>query len=89
MARALDGSFIEAATRCAVNVVASDYQNPDAMQVHFERGIVHTPQAHVMLFIFTIHLFLLPLITSFIYYLSSFSCGAGTLTSLESKGVAL
>lgn len=33
MVRALDGSFTEAATRCGVNIVSGDYQNPDSMQL--------------------------------------------------------
>lgn len=32
MARALDGSFIEAATRCGVNIVSGDYVEPDDMK---------------------------------------------------------
>jgi len=31
--RALDGSFIEAATRCGVQVVSGDYMNPDDMKL--------------------------------------------------------
>lgn len=31
--RALDGSFIEAATRCGVQVVSKDYMNPDDMKL--------------------------------------------------------
>jgi thiamine monophosphate kinase len=30
--RSLDGSFIEAATRCGVQVVSGDYTNPDEMK---------------------------------------------------------
>jgi hypothetical protein len=33
MVRALDGSFTEAATRCGVNIVSGNYQNPDDMKV--------------------------------------------------------
>lgn len=32
--RALDGSFIEAATRCGVNVVSPDYLNPDDLKFY-------------------------------------------------------
>jgi hypothetical protein len=32
--RALDGSFIEAATRCGVQVVSADYINPDDMKLY-------------------------------------------------------
>jgi hypothetical protein len=32
--RALDGSFIEAATRCAVNLASGDYLNPDDMKFY-------------------------------------------------------
>lgn len=32
--RALDGSFIEAATRCGVQIVSKDYMNPDDMKLY-------------------------------------------------------
>lgn len=44
MVRALDGSFPEAATRCAVNVVAGNYQNPDSMQFFVWSWDVNEPR---------------------------------------------
>jgi hypothetical protein len=43
MVRALDGSFIEAATRCGVNIVSGDYTEPDEMKLFVWSWDVNEP----------------------------------------------